>query len=174
MEKQKNTTAKTALIFGVLLGAINIIYGLMLFSLEMHIQKNTTSNVIGYVIFISLIIWGIVDYRNKNRGSLKLSDALKTGLGISLISSIVLAIYLVIFIKFIDPDFIEETLKISRQTILQEQPEISEENVNQMIEMQKKFVGPFMISSFMIIFNLFFGFIISLIGGLLLKKSPTE
>ena len=83
-------------------------------------------------------------------------------------------IYLVIFIKFIDPDFIEETLKISRQTILQEQPEISEENVNQMIEMQKKFAGPFMISSFMIIFNLFFGFIISLIGGLLLKKSPTE
>ena len=165
---------KTALIFGVLLGAINIIYGLMLFSLEMHIQKNTTSNVIGYVIFISLIIWGIVDYRNKNQGSLKLSDALKTGLGISLISSIVLAIYLVIFIKFIDPDFIEETLKISRQTILQEQPEISEENVNQMIKMQKKFVGPFMISSFMIIFNLFFGFIISLIGGLLLKKSPME
>ena len=39
---------------------------------------------------------------------------------------------------------------------------------------QKKFSRPFIISGFIIIFNLFFGFIISLIVGLIVKKSKPE
>jgi hypothetical protein len=43
-----------------------------------------------------------------------------------------------------------------------------------MIDMQKEFSGPFIIAGFIIIFNLFFGFIISLISALILKKSQPE
>ena len=58
--------------------------------------------------------------------------------------------------------------------MLQENPEISLESVNKMFSMQKEFSGPFIISGFIIIFNLFFGFIISLIVGLIVKKSKPE
>jgi hypothetical protein len=43
-----------------------------------------------------------------------------------------------------------------------------------MFEMQKEFSGPFIISGFIIILNLFFGFLISLIVGLIVKKSKPE
>ena len=54
--------------------------------------------------------------------------------------------------------------------MLQENPEISLENVNKIFDMQKEFSGPLVTSGFIIIFNLFFGFIISLVVGLILKK----
>jgi hypothetical protein len=65
-------------------------------------------------------------------------------------------------------------MEFQKQKMLQENPEISVENVNNMIDMQKEFSGPFIIAGFIIIFNLFFGFIISLISGLILKKSQPE
>ena len=58
--------------------------------------------------------------------------------------------------------------------MLQENPEISIESVNKLFEMQKEFSGPFIISGFIIISNLFFGFIISLVVGLIVRKSKTE
>ena len=58
--------------------------------------------------------------------------------------------------------------------MLQENPEISVENVNKMFDMQKEFTGPLVISGFIIIFNLFFSFVFSLIVGLIVKKSKPE
>ena len=103
-------------------------------------------------IFIIIVFWAIRDFKINNNGYISLSEALKTGVGTSLISALILSIYTIILIQYLDPI----------------------ENVNKMFDMQKEFSGPFIISGFIIIFNLFFGFIISLIVGLILKKSQPE
>ena len=77
-------------------------------------------------------------------------------------------------IQYLDPEFLDKSTEYQKQKLLQENPEISVENVDKMFDMQKEFSGPFIISGFIIIFNLFFGFIISLIVGLILKKSQSE
>ena len=174
MENQNITTAKTALNYGIILGGISLVYSLMLFFLDMHYQGDTTTSAIGYVIFIFIVFWGIRDFKKNNNGYISLSEALKTGVGTSLISAIILSIYTIILIKYLDPEFLDKSIEYQKQKLLQEDPEISIENVNKMFDMQKEFSGPFIISGFIIIFNLFFGFIISLIVGLILKKSQPE
>lgn len=174
MENKKITTAQIATNFGLLLGGTNILYGIMLFILDMHYQNDTATSLIGYGFLIGIIIWGIMRFKKINNGYLKLSEALKTGVGTALISGIVIAIYFVIMSQYIDPEFINKSIEYQKQKMLQENPEISLESVDKIFDMQKEFSGPVITSGFIIIFNLFFGFIISLVVGLILKKSQPE
>jgi hypothetical protein len=174
MENQKNITAKTALNYGLLLGGINVVYGLMLYILDMHYQQETATSMIGYALLIGIIIWGIIKFKKSNDGYISLSEALKTGVGTALVSAIIICIYTIVMIQYLDPEFLDKSMEYQKQKILQENPEISLQSVNKMFDMQKEFSGPFIISGFIIILNLFFGFILSLIVGLIVKKSKPE
>ena len=174
MENQKKTTARTAINFGLLLGAINVVLGFMLYSLDMHYQQESSTSIIGYALMIGIILIGIIQFKNSNEGYISLSEALKTGVGTALISSILVCFYTFFMIKYLDPEFLDKSIEYQKQKMLQENPEISLESVNKLFEMQKEFSGPFIISGFIIIFNLFFGFIISLVVGLIVRKSKTE
>lgn len=174
MENQKKTTAKTALNFGLLLGAISVVFGFILYSLDIHYQQDSSTSIIGYAIMIVIILIGIIQFKNSNEGYVSLSEALKTGVGTALVSSIIVCFYTFFMIKYLDPEFLDKSIEYQKQKMLQENPEISMESVNRLFEMQKEFSGPFIISGFIIIFNLFFGFIISLVVGLIVRKSKTE
>ena len=174
MENQKITTVKTALNFGLILGGISLMYSLMLFFLDMHYQGETATSLIGYTLLIGLVLWAIMHFKKNNDGYISLSDALTTGVGTALISAIIVCIYTIVMIQYLDPEFLDKSIEYQKQKMLQENPEISLESVNKMFSMQKEFSGPFIISGFIIIFNLFFGFIISLIVGLIVKKSKPE
>ena len=174
MENQKKTTAKTALNFGLLLGAISVVFGFVLYSLDIHYQQDSSTSVIGYAIMIAIILIGIIQFKYSNEGYISLSEALKTGVGTALVSSIIVCFYTFFIIKYLDPEFLDKSIEYQKQKMLQENPEISIESVNKLFEMQKEFSGPFIISGFIIIFNLFFGFIISLVVGLIVRKSKTE
>jgi ABC-type spermidine/putrescine transport system permease subunit II len=174
MENQKITTVKTALNFGLILGGISLVYSLMLFFLDMHYQGETATSLIGYTLLIGLVLWAIMHFKKNNDGYISLSEALKTGVGTVLISAIIVCIYTIVMIQYLDPEFLDKSIEYQKQKMLQENPEISLESVNKMFSMQKEFSGPFIISGFIIIFNLFFGFIISLIVGLIVKKSKPE
>lgn len=174
MENQKITTGKTALNFGLILGGISVVYGLMLFALDMHYQNETITSLIGYVFLIGVILWAIIHFKKSNDGYIGLSEALKTGVGTALISALVVCVYFILLTQFMDPEFMDKSIEYQKQKLLQENPEISVENVNKMFDMQKEFSGPFVTSGFIIIFNLFFGFVVSLIVGLIVKKSKPE
>jgi hypothetical protein len=60
------------------------------------------------------------------------------------------------------------------EKIRMENPEITSDQIAGMREMQEKFSSPLIRSAFQIIGSLFIGFIISLIGGLIIKKSRPE
>ena len=55
--------------------------------------------------------------------------------------------------------------------MLSNDPEMSVETANQFIEMSKGFYTPISMALTTIIVSLIFGFIVSLIGGLIVKKS---
>jgi hypothetical protein len=57
---------------------------------------------------------------------------------------------------------------------LEQNPEASQDMINQVESMQEKFSGPIMTSSFIIVLNLFSGLIISVITGLIFSKSRPE
>lgn len=118
MENQKITTVKTALNFGLILGGISLMYSLMLFFLDMHYQGETATSLIGYTLLIGLVLWAIMHFKKNNDGYISLSEALKTGVGTALISAIIVCIYTIVMIQYLDPEFLDKSIEYQKQKIL--------------------------------------------------------
>lgn len=105
---------------------------------------------------------------------MSLSEALKVGLGISALAALIGVVYSFILSEFLDPDLMQKALDFQMDKMRIENPEITQDQLENIRAMQEKFSGPLIRSAFQIIGSLFIGFIISLIGGLIVKKSRPE
>lgn len=170
-----NLTIKSAILqYGTLLGIISVVFGLMIYFLDMHYTQESSIGIVSFVILISVIVLGQYNYRKENNGFMSLVDALKVGVGIALISSVISLTYQVLLVTVIDPDTIDKMIEITQNKLIDDNPELPQEQLDQILEMQKKFTTPEMMASFGLIGSLFVGFIISLISGLILKRNPVE
>ncbi|MEW7289167.1 DUF4199 domain-containing protein [Aquimarina sp. 2304DJ70-9] len=133
--------------------------------------------VIGYtgmVVSLLFVYFGIKHYRDKeNDGMVSFGKALLIGVLISLIAALAFGILDVIYVKYINPDFMAEYythyLEQMRSTLSEAEFKIEFEK----LEAQKElFANIFM--SFFIMFAtvLIIGFIISLLSALLLQRKP--
>jgi hypothetical protein len=160
--------------YGLLLGGISIVFNLMLFFLKMHYEQSTAVGIVSVVIMIGVLLFAFIQYKKSNEGSISLSEAIKIGLGVSLISAILGIIYAFILTEFLDPGMMEKVLDLQMEKIRASNPEMSQEALDSTRSMSEKFSSPLIRSAFQLIFALFIGFIISLIGGLIVKKSRPE
>lgn len=164
----------TILQYGILLGIISVVFGLMIYFLDMHYTQEASIGVVSIVITIAVIALGQYNFRKENDGFLSFGEALKIGLGIALISGIIGVTYQMILVNVIDPNTIDKMMEITQNKLIEDQPEISQEQLDQIIDMQRKFSSPGMMAAFGLIGSLFIGFVISLISGLILKRDRPE
>ena len=174
MENQASTLKSHILQYGILLGAISVVFNLMLYFLDMHYTQESAVQWVNWFITISVTVLGIYNFRSSNEGFLGLGDALKLGLGIGVIAAFFAIAYTFVLLNYLDPDTIEKTMEITQNKLMDENPEMSQEQLDQIIEMQKKFSGIGVISTVILVMSLVFGFIISLITGLILKRNRPE
>lgn len=172
MEQQPPKTGKFALRYGLILAGIGIAFSLMMHFMEMQYQQGMASNLISIVIMIVILCIAIAQFKKENAGMLTLSQALKVGVGAALVSGIITVIYMLIYFNFIETDFLANSAEITKAAMLERNPEMTQEQVDMALEMQQKFF--WVTYPTILIFNLFIGFIISLIGGLIMKKTPSE
>jgi hypothetical protein len=174
MENNSSTLKSNILQYGFLLGGISVVFALMLFFLDMHYTQESSVGIISIIITIAVIVLGQYNFRKDNNGFLSFGEALKLGVGIALISSIIGVTYQVLLVTVIDPDTIPKMITIAENQLYESYPEMSQEQIDQMLEMQNKFITPKMMAAFGLIGGVFIGFIISLITGLILKRNRPE
>ena len=174
MENNSSTLKSHILQYGILLGGISVIFALMLFFLDMHYNQESSVGIVSIIITIAVIVLGQYNFRKDNDGFLTYGEALKLGVGIALISSIIGVTYQVLLVTLIDPDTIPKMITIAENQLYESNPEMSQEQIDQMLEMQSKFITPKMMTAFGLIGGLFIGFIISMISGLILKRNRPE
>ena len=174
MENNSSTLKSYILQYGLLLGGISVVFALMLFFLDMHYTQESSVVIISIIITIAVIVLGQYNFRKDNNGFLSFGEALKLGVGIALISSIIGVTYQVLLVTVIDPDTIPKMITIAENQLYESYPEMSQEQIDQMLEMQNKFITPKMMAAFGLIGGVFIGFIISLITGLILKRNRPE
>ncbi|MCG2430147.1 DUF4199 domain-containing protein [Aequorivita xiaoshiensis] len=174
MENQTASLKKIALNFGVLLALLSIVLQVISFVLDAHIDRPWWLTILQLVISIGVLVYGIKAFKTDNAGFLTIAQALKTGLAISLVAGIISVIFNYIFINYIDPDFIQKTLDFSREQMITDFPNMTEEQMENSLEISAKFMTPTIMSAMGILATLFFGFIISLVAGMILKKNPPQ
>lgn len=169
MEENQPTTGKFALTYGLILGGINLVFIIMLYSMDMHYQNEWPTMVIGITLMIAVIIIGMIQFKKANNGFMSFGQALKVGVGICLISGIIGIVVSQIMMNFIDPDMVSKATDFARNKMLEETA-LTVEQIDAQIEMGAKFQTPVMQIVFGLVVNIVLGFILSLIPALILKK----
>tara|TARA_R110001632_G_scaffold195268_1_gene316888 strand:+ start:279 stop:833 length:555 start_codon:yes stop_codon:yes gene_type:complete len=158
---------------GVALGIISILFSVISYVMGNQFQPHWSVQLIGFLTFIYFILSGVNAFKKEKGGFLKLGEALKIGLGIALISAIIGVIYFVIFTQFIETNYFVEYTDWQRDTVLESRPNATDAEIKQIdvgMEMQKPFMNTGVFSAVQLMMGLFLGFIVSLIGGLFMKK----
>lgn len=174
MENQQTSAKQVMLNYGLILGFAGILINVAVFAMGKTYDPHWSVMVIGILVTIAVIVMGIKKVKESNNGFLSLGDALKTGLGIALIAGVISVIYTFIFTNYIEPEYFERMAEVQQQKMLEQYPNMSDEQIENAMEMTKKMSGIGMTAAVSLIGSLFIGFIISLIAGLIMKKSEEE
>ncbi|MDG1385610.1 MAG: DUF4199 domain-containing protein [Flavobacteriaceae bacterium] len=174
MEDQNLELKKYISQYGALLGGISVVFGLMLFSMDMHYQNETSTTIVSLVLALGVIVFAQYSYRKDNEDFMSLSQAIKMGLGMGAVSGLINVAYFLVLSNVLDPEMMNKALEMGMNQFLDQNPEASQDMINQVESMQEKFSGPIISSSFLIIASLLTSFVISLITGLILKRNRPE
>ena len=168
MEENQPKTGKFALNYGVLLGVVIVVFSLMLFSLDMHYDQGWAIRSVSLALSLAAILFGISQFKKANEGFLNISQALKVGTGIALIAGIIGLIYFFVLSNVIEPDYMDKMYEIGKVQAMADNPQLTEEQIDQGIEMQKSFA--WVTYPIILIINIVIGLVFGLIGGLIMKK----
>jgi hypothetical protein len=89
---------------------------------------------------------------------------------IGLYAGLILAVYMFVFTKYIHPGFIQEMLDISRQAIYDSNANMTDEQMEQALEMSAKFMSPPMMAVWTFVGYLLASAVIGLLASIFLKK----
>lgn len=174
MEKT-TSPSKSAIQYGVLFGLIMVVEFVISYILNIDPTTNKgfgiTLNLINFLVLpIILILLGCNNYKNKiNSGFISFGEAIKIGVVICVIGALIYGIFTAIF-NVIFPEFTEEILRKTRDVMVQQNPEMPEEQIEMALSWTKKFMSPAIAVPFTVVMYTFIGLIYSLIIGAIVKK----
>ncbi len=176
--ENKISPAKSGILFGILFGVIMVLEFVIMYVIGMKSLINSSAgiivNIANYLVLpILFIVLGCVNYKkNINNGFITFGECLKIGVSITFLAALVYAIFNVIF-NLIYPEFINEMITISRETILAKNPAITSEQLEMGLSITKKFMNPFIVFPATLAMYSFFGLLYSLlIGAILRNENP--
>ena len=134
---------------------------------------NWVVGIINFIITVTIFVMALKAYKAKNGGFLSMTEAIKTGVAVGAVAGLISAIYVFIHYTFIYPEFTE----IMRdQTIIKMTEQgLSEAQQEQTLQMTSFTTNPLFYATMSLLSSLFYGFIIALIAGAIMKqKRPYE
>jgi len=157
--------------YGAYLGLGLVLISFTVYILGLEEQKSIIPSLLNNFLIIGAIAYSVIMYRdNFNNGFVSYSQSLKIGTSVVFFASVILAFYTYIFVTFINPEYLENIIKIAEQEILNSDPEISDEDLDLALSMTQKMLQPQWMSTLSVLGGTFMGFFYSLIISFFIKK----
>ena len=171
MSDQKSILKSTILQYGLIYGGISVAFAIMLFVMKMHTEENSISSLVSALILAGSITAGQIAFRKLNNGYLNLSEAMKIGLGVTVIGLLIGILYFWFQSTILDPNSIDKLMDIEINKAIDQFPEITDEQIAAVSRSLEWWFSPIPLTAMMLAFGLIIGSIISLVTGLIVKKS---
>lgn len=169
METDYSTT-KFSPPYGVLLGLILVVIAVLMYVSGMIEEEKQWPVYVYYFFFPFFIGYSVFEYRKKNGGFLSFKTALKVGVTVALVGGIVYSVYNLIYFYILEPDTVEKILAVTKEKILEQDPNMSEENLAQTMNLTERFAHPLFASAMYLLLSAVFGFFYGLISGAIFKR----
>lgn len=159
------TTTQVGIRYGLILGLTSIAISLVTFIADL--RENIAVNLLGIGVSIAFLVIAMKHFRDQNGGFMKFGQGFGIGMIVSAISTLLSGFFLIVYLKFINPNMFEEISDKAHQEW--EKAGMDEKA----IAMAEKFItAEFMFIS-AVIGGLIFGAILSLIvAAIMQKKQP--
>jgi sensor histidine kinase YesM len=159
---------KANLTNGVIMGIIGIVYTLLMYFLDLTLNKSMGYIFIALSIF--LLFYFIKSYRNNYmHGNITYGQSVGAGVIIYLYYAIISAIFMYILYTVIDPGLTKKMLAMVEEQ-LTKSGRVPAEQMDTVMAFQKKLMIPEIQVPLGVLFNMIFGTIISLIVSVFTKK----
>jgi hypothetical protein len=165
--EEKKSMLKPAMNSGAITGIILIIYSLVLYFVGAATSKFAGNfNILFLAVFIFIFT---KTYRDKEcKGIITYGQSLGYGTLIGLFASIILAFFLFIELKLIDPSLVDKMMDMAREQAMAKG--LPEEQFEKGMAMMKWTMTPAFLSFSSILAYTFFSFIISLITSIFIRN----
>jgi len=171
MEKQASSK-NIMLTYGLILGIVSILISVVSYALGMHLDRDWKFGLLGFIAMVVIIVMGVKKFKVDNYNLLSFGQAVKIGVGISIISAILTIVYNQVFMNFIEPEYMEQIFQIEKAKWLE--TEMTDQDIENAEKMYRTFSGPAISSAIIIVAGAFFGFIVSAIVGAVMKRSEED
>ena len=166
MESSSSVKA-VAFPYGLFLALFSILVLVLIYVFNIE-QDNWVVAIFNAAITITIYVFALKQYKKNNSGFISLTQALKVGLAVAAIGGLIAAVYGYIHYTFVYPEFSEI---IYDQAVLQmEESAVPESQREKAMEITSFTTSPLFFATMTLVSSLFFGFLISLIAGLIIKK----
>ena len=166
---------KFAMNYGAIMGLILVAFSIVLEQLGIDPMNAKWVTIINYIVYFTFIIYGTYTYREQIlNGFISYSEALKLGTSIVFFSTVISSFYVYFYAEFINPDMIAEILLKSEEEIFQQNPNISDDEMEMALSMTEKFLTPTMMSLMALLSGTLMGFLFSLLTSAFLKRNKSE
>lgn len=168
METEKPPIKPIAYTYGLYLGLLTV--AVLVFQYITGVEKSWVVSISSLILTIVIFYYGIKSYKEQNHNYLSIKDAIKIGLAMAVIGGLIGSLYAFVHYSYIQPEFVEAIRENSYQEMTSGNQRMSEEQLETASKMTNIFTSPFFLATMSLIFQLIFGFIISLILGAIMKK----
>ncbi len=165
MEKKKDMIWYNSMNYGGILGGILVVISLI--GYVFHLQTSMALQMLNYLFMGGLLYYGTKVLRDKyDGGVMGYGRGLASGFLISLFAGIIVGFFVLIYFKWLDPSMLE-TMRADA-----EQKMIENGTPDKYIEQSLRYINGTIMAIGTIISFAFWGFLLSLLVGILVMKKP--
>lgn len=170
--ESKASSKNVMLNYGLILGVVSILISVISYALGMHLERDWKFGVLGFVAMIVILSMAIKKFKTDNNNLLSFGQAVKVGMGVAIVSSVIVIIYNQIFMNFIEPEMMNQLLEVEKAKWVE--ANMTTEQMEAAEDMFNLFSGAAISSAIAIVASAFFGLIISAIAGAIMKRSAED
>ncbi len=163
----KTASKSTIVNYGFLLGLLSISMSVVLYIQDLHLAQNQGVGLVSVLFIIVFTVLGIRSYSKHN--TLSFGEGIKIGIGITVLSAVMISLYNYIFSNYIEPDFMNQMAEVQRQA-MEASGELTAEQIDKRIEKLKEGANSLITPAIGIVFSAFLGFVISAITTVIFIK----
>ena len=173
MEENNKSVIMPSLMYGIYLGFALIVYSLLLFLLD--VDQESWLTWISYVVMAAGLFWAMISVRDKELGGFTTyGKAFSIGFWTTLFATIIASIFTYVYVIYIDPGMIEEILLKAEESMLEGNPNMSDDQLETALMWTERMTSPVMITVWGFFANIVFGTILSLIIAIFAKRENSS
>lgn len=158
--------------YGLYLGIASVLINLVNYAFGDYLKPHWSVSVLSGVLMIAIIVFAFKKFKEINGGFMSWGQSVKIGVGVTVISAVIVIVYQQLFQNFIEPEYMQQMMMMQEQAWID--GGMNSEGIDSAKEMMQKFQGPLISSAIGLIVAAFIGFVVSAITGAIMKQSAEE